>query len=869
MKRRRALHDLESDIRDHIERETQENIERGMKPEDARAAALRKFGNVARVMEDTRAVWHWVWLEQFLQDVRMGARALRRNPGFAVVVILTLALGIGLNTAVFSVVNAVLIRPLPYPHPERLVWLANYNRVMQNEMVSGIDFLDWKAQASSFDAMVAYGYNDQALITGDVNERHRIAEVTDSFWSLSGARPAMGKLFGAGEENVLVISDRLFEQRFGRNPRAIGTTVTLGGRPVTIVGVLPPNFRFVLPEAFPSVGRRTPDLKEVEGYVLNPLSAASENRDRPTSIQLVVARLKGGVPLETARTEMNGIQSRIARASKTIFYTDTSLKLIPLQEKLVGAARTALFILLGSVGFVLLIACSNIVSLLLARAASRRKEVAIRAAIGAGTARVFRQFLGENIVLALLGGLAGMLLARLTISTLLHLAPFAVPRLGETDLDWRVFLFALAISLAAGALLGCVPAVSMWRSGLFDQLKQGGKTSAAGSTGLRFRRVLVALEMALAIVLLTGAGLLLKSFWRMTTHPSGFDPEHTLVLRLTPQMLAGRPLAEQQIRLGQLLNQIQSVPGVTAAGAIQTVIRGPILHAGEPLRITPKTPLGSFNVVSSGFGRALGMRLVKGRWLTDAEPAPSVMINEILARRLFGNGDAIGQRIAVPGMDLPPLDSVAAIVGVVGDLKYAQLDVEPEPEVYLPYKQSTILYGALMIRTAGTPSQMVSAVRVILRDFDRSSPPAQLKTLDESLSESVAPHRFNLLLLGTFASAALLLAMVGIYGLIAYSVVQRTHEIGVRAALGAQSREIMRMIVGQGLGICLAGTAGGLVAAFGLTRFMTGVLIDVSPSDPWTFGSVALLLGATALAASWIPALRAARVDPLIALRYE
>lgn len=811
-----------------------------------------------------------LWFEQLLQDVRFGARMLRRNPVFTLVVVLTLALGIGLNTAVFSVVNAVLIRPLPYPHAERLVWLADYYPTLKAEIVTGVDFLDWKAQAKSFEEVVAYGYFRQTLATAEAAEPHWVAQVTDDFWKLSGARPALGRLFTGGDRDALVLSDGLFERRFGRDPSVIGKVVTLAGRPVTILGVLPRDFRFALPQAWRGIERTGPDSKDVEGYILNPIAPGSEVRSGPMTIQLVAARLKPDVSLENARAEMEVIQARIAREHPGAYHDLLKLRVMPLQEKLVGDARVALLILLGAVGFVLLIACANIASLLLARAASRRKEIAIRTAIGAGRARIARQFVGESLVVGLLGGLAGLLLTRSTVAVLLQLAPQAVPRLGEANLDWRVLLFALGVTLAAVALFGFSPILFLWRSSVSDDLKQGGKTSSAGSAGVPLRRLLVAGEMGLAIVLLTGAGLLIRSFWLMNAHPPGFDPEHTLMVQI---MLTGpryRALPQQRVFFQELLSRTHGVPGVVAAGVINTVARGAIQREGEIVKLSPQTPIGAYNMVSSEFGRVLGMRLVKGRWLTDHEPGHAVMINESYARAVFGNSDPIGYRIMVETLAPAPEMIPATVVGVTGDLKYTRLDADPEPEVYLPYLQSMkLLDASLIVRTSGDASRMAPVIRRVAAEIDRTQPPGEPKTLEQSMAESIAPRRFNVFLLGTFATAALLLALVGIYGVIAYSVSQRTHEIGVRAALGVPGGEIVRMVVQQGMTIVLAGIAVGLCAAFGLTRFMASLLFEVRPSDPATFGAVALILISTALLACWIPARKASRVDPLVALRHE
>jgi putative ABC transport system permease protein len=864
------LDHLDDEFRDHIARETQENIDRGMAPNEAYAAARRKFGNVTRTMETTRAVWRPVWIEHLYHDFRYGLRTFRRNPAFGLVIVLTLALGIGLSTAVFSVVNAVLVRPLPYPEAGRLVWVTDYNRVLNSQMVAGVDYLDWKAQAQSFDEMVAYGYFPGTLKTESGAQPHWFAQATADFWHLSGARPALGHLFTAGERDALVLSDGLFERQFGRDPGIIGRTATLNGQPVTIVGVLSPDFRFVLPQSLQGIGPRGPGSKDIAGYLLNRLAPGSETRHGPMSIELVAARLKPGVSVESAQAELAGIQKRIARDNPGMRYDMVNVQVLPLQEKLVGTARPALLILMGAAGFVLLIACVNIASLLLARTASRRKEIAIRAAIGAGRGRVLRQFAGENLGLAFLGGAAGVLLARWAVAVLVRLAPLSVPRLAETNQDWRVGLFVLGITLAAGALFGFSPAVSLWRPGLLDDLKLGGRTSAAASPGLRLRRLLVAVEMTLAIILLTAAGLLVRSFWRLNAHPPGFDPLRTLNVEL---MLTGPPyraLPQQQVFYQDLLNRLQRLPGLLSAAVTYTPVHGIIRREGDSAQPSPHSAFGAYTVVSSAFGRVLGLPLVKGRWLTDHETAPVVMINESFARLVFGSSDPIGQRILVPLLAPAPKDIPATIVGVAGDLKYTRLDADPDPEVYLPYLQTTFLSGAsVMVRTSANAARFAPAVRSQLAEMDSTQTPGEMKTLEESLAETIAPRRFNLLLFGIFATSALLLAVVGIYGVMAYSVTQRTHEIGVRAALGARRGEIVWLVVRQSMRIALAGIAGGLAGAFALTRLMTGLLYEVKPFDPATYATAAVILIATALLATSVPARSAARVDPLTALRHE
>jgi putative ABC transport system permease protein len=856
------LNGLEDELRDHIERETNDNIERGMTHAAARAAALRKFGNVARVAEETRSVWTPLWLQQFFQDVRHGIRTLLRSPGFTVVVLLTLALGVGMNTAVFSVVNAVLVRPLPYPDAERLVWIADYNQMFKSELVAGPDYFDWKAQAKSFDEMVGYGYMDASLAAGDDAEQNRIAQVSDGFWRITGARPAIGHLFGAQERDALVLSDQLFERRFHRDAAVIGRAVTLDGQPRTIVGVLPKDFRFLLPRTMGWL-----DDAGMDAYVLNPVTPESQVRGRNMAVLNVVAKLKPGVAIGTARAELEGIQARIARENPRGFYDLMQLRVTPVSEKLVGGARRALLVLLSAVGFVLLIACANIANLLLARASTRQREIAIRAAVGAGRARVVRQFLGEGLLLGALGGLAGLLLARAAIVVIVRLAGGAVPRLAEANIDGRVFAFDLAVSLLAGVAFGVSPAFASWGSKLHDVLKEGGRSYSASPAGLRVRKLLVAVELVLAIVLLTGAGLMVKSFWRMNAHAPGFNPERVLTMKVSLSGQHYSTQTAQQAYVDELLRRVSSAPGVEAAGITNTPVRGVIQPVGAPPLPPLQAPQAAFNTVSAGYAAAVGMRLLEGRWLTDNEPTEVVTINESLARAIFGNVDPIGKSIRLPRRQPAPN---GVIVGIVADLKTSKLDAPPGPEMYMPYKQSPFIRAmTVTVRTSRDPAAVASGIRALIANVDRTQPVYEIKTLEQALADSIAPRRFNLFLLGTFAATALGLALIGIYGVIAYSVTQRTHEIGVRVALGASRWEVIRMVVGQGMGLAAAGIVCGAGAAVGLMRLMTSLLYDVTPTDPATFAAVAALLAATALMACFGPALRAARVDPALALRHE
>lgn len=870
--RRRLEEDLARDIQEHIAMATRENIERGLAPDEARLAALRKFGSVARATEETYAVWHWMALERLRQDVRYALRGLRRNPAFAAVAVFTLALGIGMNTAVFSVVNAVLLRPLPYPDASRLVWLAEYHPRFKMEAVAGPDYFDWKERAHSFDKMACYGYGGKTLGTGADSDQVGMANVSEDFLSMAGARPEVGRLFGPGDRSALLLSHRLFVRKFGGDPAVIGKTVTVDSRPFVIIGVLPEGFRFAVPTDLPGA-----DSRDVEAYIPDSTTREGQVRGQRMSILHVIGRLKPGIPVSAAAAEIGAIQAGIANEDRSGFYKGVQLRVLPLQERLVGGARRALVVLLAAVGLVLLIACVNIANLLLARATTRQREIAIRAAIGAGRGRMIAQLMAEGVVLAFAGGAAGLLVSRLALGAMVRMGAHAVPRLGETSIDLRVLGFTLVLSCLTGILFGMGPALSLSRASLADVLKDGGRSLSGGAPALSARRLLMAGELALAVVLLIGAGLLVRSFWRMNAHPAGFAPERIATMKVS---LAGPAYRERPAQLAyfdDVLHRVTGAPGIAAAGLSNTGLRGFIEVEG--IQFPPnQAPQTIFHTVSSGYFRVMGTRLIAGRWLTDAETGPVVMINEAFARRVFGNANPLGRRFRTgsAGMNINesgasmPRNVMAEIVGVVADLRSTQLDAEPGPEAYIPYRESTSLRAMdVMLRAAGDPFAAAASARKLVAAIDPSQPVYDVQTLEQVLSDSVAPRRFNLMLLGVFALAALVLAVVGIYGVMSYAVTQRNHEIGVRMALGAGKSEVIRLVVRQGMVVAGAGMAVGIGAALALTRLMRSMLYEVSPEDPWTFGTVCAILAAAVLAASWLPARRAAAVDPTVALRYE
>lgn len=873
LRRKRREDELDEEIRHHLAIEIEERIRSGASPEEATRDSYRDFGNQLLIKDVTRDVWRCAALESLGQDVRYCLRLLRRNPGFTGIVILTLALGIGMNTAVFSVVDAVLFRPVAYPGAERLVWLADYDfkySHVDNE-VSRVAFLAWKNQARSFDGMAAYGNQDLALMARGEAGQERIASITGDFWSITGALPSFGRLFRPEELNTIVLSYGLFERRSGADARVIGNTLTVNGWPFTIVGVLPKSFPFLFPQQWSAGDER----REVDAFIPVPdafmrlpeiswrqeVAAAERLGPAPHAI-CVVARRKPSVSFEQARTEMQIIWDRVAQASYPGWKREfVRLSATPLKEKLVGDTRRSLIVLLGAVVFVLLIATSNVVNLLLARASTRHKEIAIRAAVGAARKRLISQFLVESTLLAFLGGTAGLILAHWGLGVLVRLGSAAIPRLAETKIDPPVLLFTLAVSLTTGILCGLGPAIAPWNADFNATLKSDRRIFSAGTSGLRVREGLVAVELALAIVLLTGAGLLLKSFWQMNASPSGVAPAKSLVMRISlsgPRYNAWLP---KQVYLHELLRRLGTERGVEAGGVDCGTFNTSVQVTSSAMAPPGEQgPFAAVRFVSPGYLRAIGAPLVKGRWPADNDLF-AVLVNETFARKL--SGDPIGSHIGGSFLS-------GTIVGVVADFKYWQLDAETSPEVYYPYERAPMsLSTRVVVRTAGDAAGAAPAIRKLISEIDPTQPVYELQTLEQALADSITPRRFNLFLLGTFAATALLLALIGIYGVIAYSVTRRMHEIGIRMALGARRGEIVWMVIRQGMAFALLGIAMGLLAALGLTRLMASMLYEVKTDDASTFAAVALLLGAASLFACFVPALRAAAADPLVALRHE
>jgi putative ABC transport system permease protein len=865
--------EMEEEMRFHLEMQIEKNLASGMASEEARYAARRQFGNQTWLKEVSREMWSLNSIETLIRDLRYGARTLMKSPGFAFVAVLTLALGIGANTAIFSVVNGVLLRALPYYEPERLVMVWADRPILQARIglpdfpVTVADFVDWRDQNQVFEQMAALETRRMNLTGGGEPESVVGLRASASLFPLLGAGFAVGRAFlpeedRADADRVVVISHELWRQRYGADSKLIGQKITLDNEAYTVIGVTAPDFQFPRRGEVPYLGGAT----KVDLYLPIAFTPKLMN-NRMGDFLMVIARLKPGVSLGQAGADMSGIARRLTEQYPQT-NTDKGARLAPLHQQMVGKARTALLVLLGAVGFVLLIACANVANLLLARAAGRQKEMAIRAALGAGRCRVVRQLLTESLLLAFSGGAAGLLLARWGVKLLLAMAPENLPRTYDIKLDTRVAGFTLLVSLLTGIVFGLLPALQTSKINLVVTLKEGGRDSG-GLLRRRLRGFLVVSEVAMAFVLLIGAGLLIRSFARLTEVDPGLDPRRVLTMdiMLPP---AKYNFSQAAAFFQQTLERVWALPGVEAAAAVSPLpLSG--LHASSGFSIEGKptpTPLrlsAGVRIISPDFFKTFRVPLVNGRLLAESDGAdapPVVVVNESLARIYFANEDPLGKSIIYNGV-------ARVIVGIVGDVKHSALDEEAKPEIYFPMAQSTRRNMSLAVRVSGDPMQIVAAVRRQVWDVDKDIPIYSIETMERLMAKSVAPRRFNLLLLGVFALVGLALACVGLYGVMAYSVAQRTQEIGIRIALGSQARDVLRLVIGQGMKLALVGVGIGLAASFGLMRLMSKLLFGIRPTDPLTFAAIVVLLLLVALLACWLPARRAMKVDPMVALRVD
>jgi predicted permease len=873
--------EMSEELRFHVEQQTAANIAAGMPRDAARRQALVQFGGAEAVKEDCREKSRGFWLEILLTDIRYGIRMMARSPGFTIVAILTLALGIGANTAIFSVVNGVLLNPLPFPHSEQLVTLSESKPNFATGSISYLNFRDWQRNNHTFSSMaIARPISFSLTGTGEA-EQLKAELLTSDYFSLLGVKPVIGRMFAPGEDEVgaapvALISEGLWKRKYGGSPAVLGRTMTLDGGSYTIIGVIPANFDLLV-RSFRNSELYVPIGQWKNNFLLNRGAGLGIHG---------IGRLKPGVTIEQARADMDEVTRNLVAA-----YPDVDkgigAAVFPLKQDMLGEVRPLLLLLLGAVCFVLLIACVNVANLMLARSTARTREFAIRAALGAGHGRLIRQLLTESILLGIAGGGLGLLLAIWVTRAALQNLPVTLPRAAGVGLDARVLIFTIVISVGAGIIFGLAPALKTLKPVLHETLKESGR----GGSGARHRAqsVFVVVEMALALVLLAGAGLMIRTLGRLWSQDPGFNPRNVLTFSLSPPPSLMNTNAETVRAFSHELDRrIAATPGVQSVSMTWAAVpmAGDDEHVfwldGQPKPASQNDMNWAVKyVVDPDYLKVMEIPLQRGRFFTpqDNERAPSVaVIDETLARKYFGNDDPVGKRIRLQGNE-GVNDGTTEIVGVVGHVNQWGLASDAQnlqAQLYLPCMQMPDSYTVLVsygtsavVRFAGTAPGILKSIRDTSREMNSEQVVYGEQTMEEIISDSISDRKFSMILLGAFAGLALVLSSVGIYGVISYLIGQRTHEIGIRMALGAQRGDVLKLVLGEGVKLALLGAAIGLAAAFGLTRLMANLLYGVSASDPLTFAAVTFVLIGIALLACYIPARRAMRVDPNIALRYE
>lgn len=869
-----VIGEIDREMRSHVEMQVEANIRAGMSPVEAREQALRTFGNVNRAVDKAYDVKGGGWFETLSQDVRYGVRMLAKHKTFTSIAVVTLALGIGANTAIFSVVNELLLRPLPFRDAERIVmlWEVTPEGRHQNT-TSRANFRSWRDQNSSYEQVAAF--TDQRLnLTGDGEPEELSSQfATPELFRVLGVDPLLGRTLlpddaEAGKPPVVVLSYGLWQRRFGGQASLIGQPITLNGIKFSVIGVMPPSFQF-------HIKHRSGTGRPAELWSVLPMPTGSGANERGRFLS-VVGRLKDGVTLDHAATELRTIEARLSDEAPE-FNKNYTAEVLPLREQFFGNVRRPLWLMLGAVGFVLLIVCANVANLLLSLATSREKEIAVRAALGARRIRIVRQLLTESLLLALLGSALGLGIAWLGIKALVLISPGDLVSLQNVGLNVTVLLWTLGVSVLTGIIFGLAPALHISRLNLNDSLKEGGKSESGQASGSRrLRSALVVSEIALAVVLLASAGLLIRSFIRLQQVDRGFNSDNILTMVIRLPEARYREDAQLVTFFSQALERIRSVPNVQSAGMVNflPLYGGLGSSTGFKIEGQPEPPPGQgpstdVRVVDAGYFATMGIPLLRGRNFSDAENKEArhvILINEALARKYFADEDPLGRRLDVGMFEKP---TPTEIIGVVGNVRYDSLIDESPPAVYFPHPELTYPFMTLVVRTDGEPAALAPAVQREIRALDSNQPVSDVRTMNQVMSEWNSRSRFNTLLLGLFAALATLLSAVGIFGVMNYSVALRTREIGLRLAIGAQPRQVLLLILKQGLVLTIVGVLLGLAAAFALTRLLSGLLFGVGAVDAMTFTTISLLLMIVSLLACYLPARRAMKIDPLRALRYE
>lgn len=857
--------ELDDELQFHLEQDIAQNIKSGMTPDEARSAALTTFGNLVLSKEESRDARGVRWVENILQDVRYSGRIFFKNPAFSLVVVLTLALGISANTAIFSFANGILLRPLPYPDSDRLAVIDEtaFKRGINSMSVSYPNFLDWRERNAVFEGIgLHFGTTRFALSGNGQAEELRGSYISYGLFEVLRVSPVLGRTFTKAEDtpdtdDVVILGYELWQRRFGGDTKIIGQRIALNTYSRTVIGVMPPGFKF--PE---------------ESELWAPLGLTPQTFTRTDHGLSAIARLKDGVTFEQAQAEMDRIAAQIEQENP-VTNEGLGVAVTSLHKNLSGDYRKALFILLGVVGCVLLVACVNVANLMLARASARQKEVALRTALGASRSRVIQQLLTESLMLAVAGGALGLLLSVGALRLLLASIPIKLPFWMNFGIDLRVLAFTVGVTVLTGLIFGSIPALQTSRVNLNDTLKEGGRGSL---TSIRTfsRSVLVVAEIALSLVLLVGAGLMIQSFLRLRSVDVGLNPKGVATASVTLPRLKYPEKPQRAVFFKQLMEQVTAIPGVEAAAGTTTVpLSGggwgrSLTVEGHPVLSVGQAPMIQHTVVTPNYFRTMGITLLSGRDFTGADTAGAplvTIIDERLAREYWPNESPIGKRVRFgPPEDNEPWHTV---IGVVRAVRHERMQEDTRKSVYLPHQQMPVNGMSVVARTSGNPRTLAPSIRRVVNQMDADIPVSKTPTMEEVMAESVWQPRLYTTLFAVFGVGAMVLALIGIYGVMAYLVVTRTHEIGVRMALGATARNVFGLIVGRGMKLTIIGVLLGIVGAYGLTRLIRGLLFNVSTTDPVTFTLISLLLVLAAFVACYIPARRATKVNPLVALRYQ